>query len=97
MLDRGFDLTLAGLLAVSTWAVSLATTLNDGLGYGAITVAFSGAISMLWAAQRRQRRMLLETIDLAAVDRDAARAELAEARRELHDLKLWIVEHLEAK
>lgn len=84
------DITAAGIATAAAWAASIATTVFDGATFGAVSLAFSGALSMLWLAQRRQRRMLLETIDLAKEDRD-------ECRRELHELKEWIANNLETR
>jgi hypothetical protein len=84
------DITIAGAATIGAWAASIATTVFDGTALGAVSLAFSGALSMLWLAQRRQRRMLVESMELARTDRD-------ECRRELHELKDWIAHNLESR
>lgn len=84
------DITLAGAATLAAWDASIATTVFDSAAFGEITLAYTAALSMLWLAQRRQRRMLIETIADAKSDRD-------ECRKELTDLKTWIAQHLEKR
>lgn len=82
---------IGGAVAIAAaWTVSVAVAIADGGAVGAIMLAFSGALTMVWVGQRRQRQMLVESIELARADRD-------ECRRELSELKVWIANNLERR
>ncbi len=70
--------------------VSAATLVGESVTVGALMLAYSGALTMLYVGQRRQRLMLLESIEIAKYDRDECRSELA-------SLKHWVAENLEKK
>ncbi len=82
------DLIGSAVALAGAWGASIGTAITDGGALGAIAVAFSGALTMLYVGQRRQRLMLLESIEIARHDRDECRVELA-------SLKQWVAENLE--
>lgn len=80
----------AGLSVLAAAFVSGVGTVADTGSAAALGVVFSAALAMLWGAQRRQRAMLIETIQQAKTDRD-------ECRSELHELKEWIALNFETR